>query len=113
VARVEGDFSGTGTGRDAVYVLRRITGDGYRIVLMIKGEDRYDVTYDSLAVVARFPKSLIDSTEWRGFKPDSVDGDGILLVLKADDPTAAVVLFTQGKRVISAAPGDYLHMNLQ
>jgi hypothetical protein len=113
--RIEGDFSGTANGRDAVYVFRRVNGDTFRVVLLVNGEDRYDVNYDSLAVVARFPKALVENTEWAGQKPAAPDGDGVLIALPqaADGSTPAVVLFVQGRQIISGAPTDYQHLNLR
>lgn len=105
--RMVADFSGTGEGRDEVYVLHRDKGTGFRIVLMSRGENRYDHTYDKLAVVAPFPKSIVDSTQWNGAAPDHPDGDGLLIAYDPGNPANVVVIFLKGDRIISGQPAHY------
>lgn len=104
--RMAADFSGTGEGRDAVYVLRRPNGI-FRIALISRGENRYDVTYDKLAVVAPFPKRIVQDTQWAGAAPDQPDGDGLLIAYDPGNPANVVVIFLKGDRIISGQPAHY------
>ena len=84
--RIEGDFSGSGNGRDVAYVFTRKQGKGVRLVLLTGGDKRYDVEYDSLAIVGRVAKGAIANIQWNGPLPDEPDGDGLLLVLQPAQP---------------------------
>ena len=106
-ARMAADFSGTGEGRDVVYVLRRPSTGAFRIAILSRGEKRYDVNYDKLAVVAPFPKQLVDSTQWSSAPPDHPDGDGLLVAYDPGNPTNVVVIFLKGDRIISSQPANY------
>lgn len=111
--RIEGDFSGTGHGRDAAYVLIGPNGEK-RVVLITEGVNRYDAILPSLAIIARMPKEQVDSVEWaRGVKPAGVAGDGLIVVRKGDDPSSAVVLFVTGNKVDSYTPSNYQSISLR
>jgi hypothetical protein len=107
--RMEGNFSGTGEGRDVAYVLRR--EDGFRVVMLTNGQNRYDVTYPAVAIAARIPKGSLGNVEWSGTPPEAPDGDGLLLVLEAGNPASAVVVFIKGDRITSAAPLNYQNIS--
>lgn len=108
--RIEGNFSGRNEGRDVAYVLRREDGT-FRIVMLCNGGNAWDVNYDAVAIVARVPKSALDSIAWVGQPPQDPDGDGLLVAYRPGDPSASVVIFKKGDRVISAAPADYQTIN--
>jgi hypothetical protein len=112
-SRIEGDFSGKGTGRDVVYLL--VGPDSMRrVVVLAASENRYDTKFPYIGVAARVPKGIVNSIKWVGGKaPEGVQGDGILLLRKQDDPTSAVVLFLSGRGIISASPVNYQEINLE
>ena len=112
-SRIEGDFSGHGTERDVVYLL--VGPDGTRrVVLLAENQNRYDTRFPYIGLVARVPKRVVDSIQWVGGKPpEGVDGDGILLVRKQDDPTSAIILFLSGRGIVSASPVNYQQISLE
>ncbi len=110
-ARVSGNFSGKGDPFDAAYVL--IGPDGSRRVVMLAGrEDRFDIKYPEVGIIARVPKTSISSIEWVGLPPQEPDGDGLLIVRKSGDSPSAVMAFLSGGRVITATPANYQLINL-
>jgi hypothetical protein len=100
------NFSGTGDGRDQMYVLRNSSGL-YRIVMLSRDENRYDMTYEKLAVAAPFPRRLVESTQWLGAPPDNPDGDGLLIANDPGNTSHVVVIFLKGDRIISGQPAHY------
>lgn len=105
--RIEGDFSGTGHGRDVVYVLVGANG-ARRIVVLAEGESRYDAQFPALGLAARIPKRLVNSIQWAGGRPPhDVDGDGLLLVRNGDDAKSGLVLFLRDNKVVFATPVKY------
>ena len=104
--RMKADFSGANDGRDEVYVLRRKNG-ALRVVILSKDENRYDTQYEKLAVVAPFPKSLVESTQWVGGAPEAPDGDGLLIASDPGNTAHTVVIFLKGTRIISGQPANY------
>ena len=111
--RIVGDFSGRGTGRDVVYLLVGPGGER-RIVLLADNENRYDTRFPYIGLAARVPKRIVKSIPWVGGKaPEGVDGDGVLLVRKKDDPSSAVVLFLSGNGIASASPVNYQNISLE
>ncbi len=111
--RIEGDFSGKATGRDVAYLLAG-ADDSRRIVVLADNENRYDTKFPYLGVAARIPKGIVNSIRWVGDKPpEGVDGDGILLLRRKDDPSSAIVLFLSGNGIVSASPINYQDINLQ
>ncbi|MGH9580272.1 MAG: hypothetical protein ACRD2R_04705 [Terriglobales bacterium] len=112
--RVTGNFSGSGSGRDAGYILVNQQDGTRRVVLLAGGQNRYDAQYPDIAVAAALPKRLVGSIEWVGGKPpEDVDGDGLLLVRERNNPASALVLFTSGSRIVSAVPVNYQLINLE
>jgi hypothetical protein len=111
-SRIEGDFSGRGTGRDVVYLL--VGPDGTRrVVVLAANENRYDTKFPYIGVAARVPKGMVNSIKWVGKPPEGMQGDGILLLRKQDDPSSAVVLFLSGHGIISASPVNYQEISLE
>jgi len=111
-ARITGDFSGKGIGNDTAYLLVAPNGTR-RIVLLSGGSNRYDADYPFVGAAARVPKDRTTSITWVGRAPENVDGDGLLITIKPDDPSAGVVLFTSGNRVVTGVPADYQSISLQ
>jgi hypothetical protein len=109
--RVTGDFSGLNDGRDEALILRGPDGS-FRVTVLISGERRSDLSYPELAAAARLPKSRLETVQWSGDPPENPDSDGLLLLVKSGDKITPVVLFSKGDKMISAAPANYLNLNL-
>ncbi|MCI0355962.1 MAG: hypothetical protein L0099_13120 [Acidobacteria bacterium] len=105
--RVEGDFSGTGGGRDAGYILISNEDGARRVALIANGVNRYDATFPGIALAARVRKGVVGAIQWVGQAPGTPDGDGLLIVRDASDRASGLVLFVKGNQLISAAPQDY------
>jgi hypothetical protein len=110
-ARVSSDFAGGGSA-DTAYVLKR-RGGMLRVVLLSKGRNRYDTNFSPLALVARVPKAALESIQWADPLPAAPDGDGLLIVRKADDPNTVVVVMLSGARTFTGRPRDYRDLRLQ
>jgi hypothetical protein len=111
--RITGNFSGKGTGRDVAYLL--VDADGARrVVLLADNENRYDTKFPYIGMAVRVPKEKVNSINWAGGKaPEGVQGDGLLLLRKKDDPSSAIVLFLSGRGIVSASPANYQEINLE
>ena len=111
--RITGNFSGKGTGRDVAYLLVDAAG-ARRVVLLADNENRYDTKFPYIGLAVRVPKENLNSIKWAGGKaPEGVDGDGLLLLRKPDDPSSAIVLFLSGRGIVSASPANYQEINLE
>jgi hypothetical protein len=111
--RITGNFSGKGTGRDVAYLLVDAAG-ARRVVLLADNENRYDTKFPYIGLAVRVPKENLNSIKWAGGKaPEGVDGDGLLLLRKPDDPASAIVLFLSGRGIVSASPANYQEINLE
>lgn len=111
-ARLTGDFAGKGGPTDVVYVMKR-RGGMLRVVLLSAGKNRYDNVFSPLALVARVPKSELADVPWADKFSGTPDGDGLLIVRKADDPATALVVMLTGGKAVTARPSDYRSLRLQ
>ncbi len=112
-ARIEADLTGNATGRDVAYLLVG-PNNQRRIVLLAEGENRYDTKFPYIGLAVRIPKGIVESINWVGGKaPEGIDGDGIMILRKQDDPTSAIVLFLGGRGIVSASPVNYQQISLQ
>lgn len=113
VSRIEGDFTGNGSGRDVAYLL--VGPDGSRRVVLLAGnENRYDTRFPYVGLIARIPKDALRSVKWVGGKaPQGVTGDGLLLVREREDTESGMVLFLSGRGVVSAVPVEYPTISLR
>ena len=110
--RLTGDFAGSGSASDVVYVLKR-RGGMLRVVLLSGGRNKYDTNYSPLALVARVPKAALADLQWADKFAGAPDGDGLLIVRKTDDPeTAIIVMLIKGK-AITGRPPNYRDLRLQ
>jgi hypothetical protein len=105
--RIEGDFSGTGTGRDVAYVLISNEDSERRVALIAKGVNRYDAAFAEVALAARVRRGVVGAIQWTGLAPEAPDGDGLLIVRDVNDRSSSLVLFVKGDQVISGVPQDY------
>ena len=89
-----------------VYVL--IGKDGnWRLVILSRGNLRYDAQYSAIAIVTRLSKQAVQEITWAEPHADAPEGDGLLIVRKANDIGSAVVLFSRGDQIVSGSPFDY------
>jgi len=111
--RIHGDFSGKGNPADVAYFL--VSDDGSRrVVVLSEGKLRYDGRFDSLLGVVLLPKSDIDSIDWPDNRqPGGVDGDGLILIRKANEPTNDVVFFTRNGSPYFVKPLKYDNISVQ
>ncbi len=111
-ARITGDFVGSGNPADVAYVLKR-RGGMLRVVLLSGGKNKYDTNFSPLALVARVPKSALADLQWADKFSGTPDGDGLLIVRKADDPSTAIIVMLVGGKAITGRPPDYRDLRLQ
>ena len=111
-ARLTGDFAGSGNPADVVYVLKR-RGGMLRVVLLSGGKNKYDNNFSPLAVVARVPKGALADLQWADKFSGTPDGDGLLVVRKADDPGSAIIVMLSGGKAVTGRPTDYRTLRLQ
>lgn len=109
-AKINLDLSGNGL-PGVAYVLHQ--PNSFRIVMLDNSEPKYDVTYSEVAAVVRIRAQALSEIEWASAPVSQPDGDGLLLVMRADDPASGVVLYSHGGRVFSAAPADYQRIPLE
>jgi hypothetical protein len=109
--RITGDFGGIG-GDDSAYLLADGTGRK-RVSMMAKGTVAYDAIFKQIDAIARIPKSNLAKIQWMLPAPQVFsDGDGLLIIQNANDPTASVVLLRHGTQTSSARPADFNKIDL-
>jgi hypothetical protein len=107
-----GDFSGRGAAIDSAYFLVDATGKK-RVSMMAKGMVAYDAIFPKMDALARIPKSAITKIQWMAAAPQfPADGDALLVIQNANDPTASVVLLRHGPQTLSARPADFNKIDL-
>jgi hypothetical protein len=112
VGHIVADFSGRGSAVDSAYLLVDTTGRK-RVGMLAKGAVAYDALFPKLDFVARIPKSAMAKIQWMSAGPSlPSDGDGLLVVQNANDPTASVVLLRHGAQTLSARPADFNKIDL-
>lgn len=106
------DFAGRGSAIDSAYLLVDTTGRR-RVSMLAKGAVAYDAIFPKVELLARIPKSAMAKIQWMSSGPPlSPDGDGLLVVQNANDPTASVVLLRHGSQTLSARPADFNKIDL-
>ena len=106
------DFSGRGNAIDSAYLLIDTTGRR-RVSMLASGAVAYDAIFPKLEFLARISKSAMGKIQWMSSGPPlPPDGDGLLVVQDANDPTASVVLLRHGSQTISARPADFNKIDL-
>ena len=110
--RVQGDFAGRGSAADSAYLLVNHEGRK-RVVLLAKGMVIYDAIFPQVDVLARVSKSSVGKIQWSSQAPEfTADGDALLVVQNANDPTASMVLLRHGPQTYSAHPADFNQIDL-
>ncbi|HET8667325.1 MAG TPA: hypothetical protein VFM10_05035 [Terriglobales bacterium] len=110
--RIAADFAGNGKIDGVAYILAAPNGDK-RVVVLSRGTNAYDTRFKYIGLAARIPKAILNSIEWAGTPPVNPDGDGLLIVRTPNDRRSGLIIFTQGTRIISATPKDYLNIRLE
>jgi hypothetical protein len=86
-----------------------------RLVVLVNGQRVYDVQFEKLAGVARVRSSSLDNATWANSKDTwlSTNGDGLLLVLDAQDPASGTILVNTGQGLRPMPLIDYRTISLQ
>ena len=109
--RVHADFAGRGKRLDAAYLL--IDGQGQRRISMLAGDTViYDAIFRRLDFLARIPKESLAKIKWISAPEFGADGDALLLVQNAENPSASLVLLRHGAKTYSAHPADFTQIDL-
>lgn len=109
--KIAGDFSGKNNGQDRAYVLVNENGLT-RIVVISQGRTVSDFAYRHLAIAIRVPAAVIPAIAWRAPILGPPDGDGLLIVADAKDPSSASVLVLSSGKAIEALPENYRNVSL-
>jgi hypothetical protein len=106
------DFAGRGSAADSAYLLVDVSGRR-RVSMLTKEAVAYDAIFPKVELLARIPKSAMAKIQWMSAGPAlPPDGDGLLVVQDANDPTASVVLLRHGSQTLSARPADFNKIDL-
>jgi len=63
-------------------------------------------------MLVRIPRNELGKIQWITAPQGPSEGDGLLVVQNADDPTAGVVLLKHGPQTYSARPADFTDIDL-
>jgi len=106
------DFGGSGSAIDSAYLLVDTSGRK-RVTMLSRGAVAYDAIFPKVEFLARISKSAMAKIQWMSSGPPlPPDGDGLLVVQNANDPTASVVLLRHGPETLSARPADFNKIDL-
>jgi hypothetical protein len=109
--QIKADFTGRGGALDAGYLL--IDGKGQRRVSMLAmGVVAYDAIFPQADFLARIPKNNVARIQWATVPQSTADGDALLVIQNANDPTASLVLLRHGAQTYSARPVDFTRIDL-
>jgi hypothetical protein len=109
--RIKADFSGRGGALDAGYLL--IDSKGQRRVSMLAtGVVAYDAIFPQVDLLARIPKNNVARIQWTVAPPSTADGDALLVIQNANDPSASLVLLRHGAQTYAARPVDFTRIDL-
>jgi hypothetical protein len=112
LGHIMADFGGRGNAIDSAYLLIDASGRK-RVTMLAKGAVAYDAIFPKVDFLARISKSTMGKIQWMSSGPPlAPDGDGLLVVQDANDPTASVVLLRHGAQTLSARPADFNKIDL-
>jgi hypothetical protein len=112
LGHIVADFGGRGIAIDSAYLLIDTSGRK-RVSMLEKGTVAYDAIFPKVDFLARISKSAMGKIQWMSSGPLlAPDGDGLLVVQNANDPTASVVLLRHGPQTLSARPADFNKIDL-
>jgi hypothetical protein len=104
--RVTADFSGDSAARDSAYLLTNNAGQK-RLVMLAGGVVVYDVIFPHADLIAPIPHRNLPAIEWIAAPQFAADGDALLVIQNAEDPTQSVLLLRHGAQTYSARPADF------
>lgn len=108
---ISGDFSGKNNGRDTAYIL--VDSDKMmRVVIISQGVQVYDQRYQQIALAVRVPHSALQNVTWKDRLAGDSDGDGLLVVARADDRSSGLVFTLHDRKVLLQLPTDYQNLSL-
>jgi hypothetical protein len=109
---IVGDFSGRGSAADSAYLLTDSSGRR-RVSLLAGGQVAYDAIFPQADFLARISKNSLAKIQWMTKAPQFIaDGDALLVVQDANDPTASMVLLRHGTQTYSVRPADFTRIDL-
>jgi hypothetical protein len=112
LGHIQGDFGGRGSNADSAYLLIDDSGRR-RVSLLAKGVVAYDAILPRADFLARISKDNVAKIQWTSEAPQfTADGDALLVVQNANDPTASMVLLRHGTQTYSARPADFTKIDL-
>jgi hypothetical protein len=109
--RVTADFTGQSGPRDSAYLLLDAAGQK-RLVMLAGGVVAYDVIFPRADLIAAIPHRNLPAIEWSAAPQFAADGDALLVIQNAEDPTQSVVLLKHGTHTYSARPADFNKIEL-
>ena len=72
----------------------------------------YDAVFPRIDLLARIPKSSLAQIQWKSAPQYPADGDALLVVQNAVDPSASLVLLRHGLQTYSGRPADFTQIDL-
>jgi len=109
--RLSGRFNGPGASPDFALLLSNSAGQK-RVIIMSGVVPAYDAVYSRVDLIAVIPKDSLGGVEWLTAPRAIADGDGLLVVEDADNPSASLVLLRHEKQTYSARPANFTRINL-
>lgn len=109
--RVAADFTGRGGDGDSAYLLMNDQGQS-RVSMIAGGFVAYDSVFPRIDALARIPKASMGQIKWKSAPHFEPDGDALLVIQNANDPTASLVLLRHGTETYSARPLDFSQIDL-
>ena len=103
---------------DSAYILIQTTGPQAgmrRIAMLERNEEKLDIAYPTLAIAGRVPHDNLQTIQWQhGTRPAlPADGDGLLVVLKADDVASGIIFYTRSRQIVTAVPANYQNVSMK
>ncbi len=106
-----GHFSGQPGVPDSAYLLMNEQGQ-QRVCMLSRGLVIYDAIFPRVDMLLRIPKKQLGKIQWATAPQGPSEGDGLLVIQNADDPTAGLVLLKHGQQTYSARPADFTDIDL-
>jgi len=106
-----GHFSGQQGVPDSAYLLMNEQGQ-QRVCMLSRGLVIYDAIFPHVDMLLRIPKKQLGKIQWATAPQGPSEGDGLLVIQNADDPTAGLVLLKHGQQTYSARPADFTDIDL-
>lgn len=108
---VTADFTGRSGLRDSAYLLLD-AAQHKRLVMLAGGIVVYDVIFPRIDFIAAIPHRNLPAIKWSAAPQFPADGDALLVIQNAEDPTQSVVLLKHSTQTYSARPADFNKIDL-